>query len=232
MAYISFDDFSETALVKEREECFHAGANGEKLAERITNMKESHGKNAASLRHTVSLFSDIEPKKRLHTTITARFEQERKWTKHYDACIAEHKKGQQVYKLKIELDNAKKLAVKKEAEHRAMLATKIEETRKQCRVQHFAEFEAQVKANKEALKKEAKEKAANKPSFFSWLGTKLGFKKEAKKDKPKPAPMVTKQAVHSNSLDNKKREFYQQNPEERKKRLEELRKKIADKAAA
>lgn len=211
MKYISFDAFDEADLSKQREACFIGGTNGDTLPTNITSAREEHSANVRSLKHTMTLFERDEPKKRLHGKVAERYEQERKWVKHFDACIAEHKKGLQVSKLKTELKETKDKAAKILSAVNASYAVKLEELRKQCRVQYRAEWDAEAKAKAEKEKKEAKVEK-KKHTFFGWINN-LFAGKPKKKTEAKPVPaaaLVAKQVVKDgDEAAKKKREFYQ-----------------------
>lgn len=223
MTYTSFDEFSKEALHKEREACFTAGSSGEKLAQYITDAKDRHSKNVGSLKHTVFLFAGDEPKRRLHGKVSSRLEQEQKWVTHYATCAAEHKKGEQIHKLKMELVEYKKTVAAKEQALRKQHLENLEETRKQCRIQYRAEFEAEQKSKKEEADKANEESASKKQGLFGWLKGLFSRKPKAKVDKPKPAPMTAKSAVEiAKGLDPvQRREFLM-------KKLEENRAKRAE----
>lgn len=212
--YISFDEFPETDLSKEREACFAAGSNAEKLPAYITTARAEHASNVNALRQTVALFADNAPKRRLHGLVTKRLEQERKWVKHYDACTAEHKKGTQVAELKAKLENQRKEAIKKERSMREDHETALNTLRKTVREEARKEFEAELKAKKKAKKQ------AKKP-WYDWF-TRLFSAKTDKEGKPVPAPANTMKAAKPISEMNKQeRKLYLA------KKLEENRKKQA-----
>lgn len=208
--FMPFDTFSETSLTIERESCFEAGSCGDSLPQNITYSRDKHAANIKALRHTSALFADDEPKRRLHGKVNARLEQEQKWVKHYEHCIAEHKKGMIVAKLKRDVNEAKKEAIK----NRAIFEAKVEETRKQCRIQFRAEFEAELKAKKENRKEAKKPKKGFWSGLYDWFA---GKEEEPQKELPKPAPMVTKTAVPTGAMSaRQKREFYMMRAAEKK----------------
>ena len=196
--YITFDEVPDNTINKEREACFNAGCNGETLAQYITDARTKHQENKSALRRTIDLFDGDAPKRRLHGKVTARLEQERKWVKHYEACINEHKKGTIVAKLKAQLEVSRKDALKKERDMRAKFEHDTEELRKQCRTQYRKEFEDELKAKK-------KKKATK--HWYDWI-VRL-FKDKKEDNTVTPAKMVAKELIGTGHMSAKeKRNFY------------------------
>lgn len=200
--YVSFDDFDEVALSKEREACFTSGTNDEKLAQYVTDARTTHSSNVSALRQTIHLFADQEAKRRLHGLVTKRLEQERKWVKHFDACIFEHKKGLTVAKLKTQLEVARKEYAKKEQTLRTKHHVDMEDLRKSCKVEYRKEFDAELKAKKK--------KPLPKKHWWDGIAKFFGFNKTVpKNEKPVPAPAVAKTVTETTGPKVvKDREFY------------------------
>jgi hypothetical protein len=158
--YVSFDEFPEEKLNKERDAMFEAGAAGEKLPGYINAAKDTHSKNISAMYTTLALFEGDELKKRPRLGLTKRIEQERKWVKHFEACIGEFKKGTQVAKAKEETEKAKEKGEKKEKQIRKEYEERMAALRKELYVTLRAKF-------REEWDKENKPK--KKKGFWSWL---------------------------------------------------------------
>jgi len=214
--YVSFDEIPEGELHKEREACYQAGVNGEKLAKYITDKKDEHGKNVSALRSVMAQFASDEPKKRLHTKVKARYEQERKYVKHYEGCAADHKRGAVVFDLKTKMEKAaKEHAAKLRAAHEAHLKAQ-NELRKVCEVENRKKFEAELAAKKKA------KKAKPKKRWYDWA---LNLFKSKKNDAQKPTPTPS-------SIMKSVQEMTPEQREQRKLYLIKKQKERNDKKAA
>jgi hypothetical protein len=219
--FVSFDEFPESTLSKELTMCFTAGTNGEKVPQYITDAREKHAAAVSSLKHTANMFADAEPKKRLHGSVNKRLEQERKWVKHFDTCIAEHKKGLIVDKLKKELEKAKQDLVKETKALKDKHEAAKEEVRKACRITFREEWDREAAQKAANLKKEKEEavakKKAKKAGFWTWLSSPW-TKKPDKQDKKPVQGMTLKQILDAGKGmdDEARRKFYAQKVAERK----------------
>lgn len=198
--YIIYDEVPDTVTSKERESCFTSGSNDEKLAQYITDNRSKHFNNVSALRTTIGLFDGDEPKRRLHGKVTARLEQERKWVKHYDICINEHKKGLIIARLKATLETTRKDALKRDRDARADHERKMEELRKHCRVQFRKEWDDEIKAKKKNKKTK---------HWYDWIVNLFKDKTDNEENPVTPAKMVAKELVTPGGMSaRQKREFY------------------------
>lgn len=179
MTYVSYDDYGEEKLRREQEAAYEAGVLGEKTPHNLTSGKERHTTNATELRGTLRQFTAEDFKKRLHGTIAKRLEQELKWLKHYECCLAEHKKGLVVDKLKKDMVELRKNYMKKEQGIRTQVEQRIDEARKE----RYKDLEARVRRKWDVKWK--------RKGFFGRLGyilgggTKLNKKKNKDGQRPK-----------------------------------------------
>lgn len=173
MTYVSYDNYGEEKLQKERDAAYEAGVLGEKTPHNLTSGKERHETNVTELRGVLRQFSAEDFKNKLHGKIAERLEQERKWLKHYELCLAEYKKGLAVDKLKKDMLEMRKNAAKKEQALRAQVEQRIEEVRKE----RYKDLEARARRKWDIKWK--------RKGFFGRLayvlggGTKLNKKKGA-----------------------------------------------------
>ncbi len=179
MTYVSYDEYGEDKLQQERDAAYEAGVQGEKTLHNVTAGIERHKTNVNDLVGTLRQLSSEDFKQKLHGKLAERLEQERKWLRHFERCLTEHKRGLAVDKLKKDMVEFRKNALKKEQALRVQVEQRIDEVRKE----RYKDLEARVRRKWDIKWK--------RKGFFGRLGyvlgggTKLNKKKSADGKAPK-----------------------------------------------